>query len=189
MLKKKKGLEEQDSFFFRAVSVFDIADTEGEDLPKVTLDCVKAENPESLLWRLQRFAQEDSEARVPVTFEEDTGKALGYYSPREHRIAINRNLHATRQATVLAHEIAHSILHRKDDEVAKDHSCSFKELEAESVAYIVATHFGFEMGDNSFGYILSYNSDQDEFEKHLKVSGERIAKCAKAIIQGVRKDA
>ena len=186
MMKKKKTREEQDSLFFRAVSVFDVADTEGDDLPRMTLDCVKAENPESLLWRLQRFAQDDS---VPVTFEKDTGAALGYYSPSEHRIVVNADISPIKQTTTLAHELAHSILHRKDDEVAKEHSNSFKELEAESVAYIVATHFGFKMGDNSFGYILGYNSNKDEFEKHLKTSGERIARCAKLIIGEVRKDA
>jgi len=183
-MKKKTDDPDQDVFFFRAVSVFDVADTFGDDLPKLHLDCITADNPTSLTWRLEKFV---ADYGCDLKYQGDTGFALGWYHPLKHEIVINNALSHERTATTLAHEIAHSILHCRDQKLdAERHKTSFKELEAESVAYIVCSHFGFQMGNSSFGYILEYNKDSKDFEKNLELSGKRISDCARRIISAVK---
>ena len=82
------------------------------------------------------------------------------------------------QAKTLAHELAHETLHH---DVKGPFTRSMAELEAESVAYVVCTHFGLDVEVRSSRYIALWDGDS----KALRSSLERIAKTARALIDDV----
>ncbi len=89
------------------------------------------------------------------------------------------NTHATgQQSKTLAHELAHEALHKTD---RTGLTRNVAELEAESVAYVVCTHFGLDVEVRSSRYIALWDGDS----KALRASLERIAKTARAIIDDV----
>ena len=84
---------------------------------------------------------------------------------------------------VLAHETAHSLVHR-DVEVYLEHrgDCG---LEAESIAFVVLQHFGINSGDYTFGYVTSWEGGGEAAVKALKSSATRIQQTAKTIIEAI----
>lgn len=76
---------------------------------------------------------------------------------------MNKDLEDIHTAKTLIHEYAHSILHKQTD---KDQSQ--REIEAESLAFIICDHFGLDTSEYSFGYIASYaNNDPKELKEIL----------------------
>ena len=161
---------EKTVFGFRTVYVFDIEQTEGDDLPDVNR---VTGDPGELLERLYGAA---SELGIVVT-EKDSlqgadGVSLG------GKIALRRGLSSAEAFATLAHELAHELLHRGEDR--KSLSKSVKELEAESVAYVVARSAGLENAlSQSADYIQCHRGDSEQLAKSL----ERIQKTATRLIK------
>lgn len=89
--------------------------------------------------------------------------AKGYYSPTTDQIVVNKDLEDIHTAKTLIHEYAQSILHKQTD---KDRSQ--REIEAESLAFVICDHFGLDTSEYSFGYIASYaNNDPKELKEIL----------------------
>lgn len=87
----------------------------------------------------------------------------GYYSPTSDKIVVNSDLEDLQIAKTLIHEYAHSLLHKQTD---KSHSQ--REIEAESLAFVLCDHFGIDTSEYSFGYIASYaNRDFEELKAIL----------------------
>ena len=154
---------------FKVVSVFDVSQTDGKELPDIIVDELKGtvENYEAFFDALKQ------ESPVPISFEDIPGGAKGFFSPVESRIAIQEGMSEIQTVKTAIHEIAHAKLHAfKPDEKAapedkKDRHT--KEVEAESVAYTVCQRYGIETSDYSFGYILSlihisHNYDEYHFD-------------------------
>ena len=81
----------------------------------------------------------------------------------------------------LVHETAHAILHGAGDH----HDLPTKEIEAESVAFIVSHALGLDTGAAySFPYIASWASG-DDATKRVRASGERITKAARSILDAL----
>lgn len=161
---------------FKPVTVFDVAQTDGEPIPELVgnLDA-DVEAYISLKEALIDIA------KVPVSFEEINGGAKGYFSPSEQKIVVQKDMPQTQTIKTLIHEIAHSELHDKtkpEPEEKKDRNT--KEVEAESVAYTVCAHFHINTDDYSFGYIAGWSKSLDfpEFKKSL----DTIQKCANQLI-------
>ena len=122
---------------FKVVSVFDVSQTDGKELPDIIVDELKGtvENYEAFFDALRQ------ESPVPISFEDIPGGAKGFFSPVESRIAIQEGMSEIQTVKTAIHEIAHAKLHAvKPDEKAapedkKDRHT--KEVEAESVAYTV----------------------------------------------------
>ena len=137
---------------FKVVSVFDVSQTDGKELPDIIVDELKGtvENYEAFFDALKQ------ESPVPISFEDIPGGAKGFFSPVESRIAIQEGMSEIQTVKTAIHEIAHAKLHAvKPDEKAapedkKDRHT--KEVEAESVAYTVCQRYGIETSDYSFGY-------------------------------------
>ena len=94
------------------------------------------------------------------------------------------NTHATgQQAKTLAHELAHEAMHKNktDRATMPEATRSIAELEAESVAYVVCTHFGLDSEVRASRYIAIWDGDS----KALRASLERIASAARGIIDDV----
>lgn len=163
---------------YRVVYVFDISQTEGKEVPLVAC-ALKGDDTQDLFDALLRFAQERG---IPVSYE-DCGAAHGYYSPLERRIVLNSKDERNQQTKTLAHEIGHALLHGDcDTREALDRAD--RELEAESVAYVVCQAFGFDSGEYSFGYLAAWSQAKD-FTERMRILGERIQNAAKAIIDGI----
>ena len=111
------GTEEQEISFvrYRAVNVFDVSQTDGEELPRLTRKLTEnAEGFEDIKGRLIAISP------VPVGFEDIQGSASGYFHTTEKRIAIQDGMSQTHTIKTMVHEIAHSILHDKDDGLEKE---------------------------------------------------------------------
>ena len=111
------------------------------------------------------------------------GDARGYYNDIEKIIVIQDGMTERQSVKTLIHEIAHAMLHTKEQlqECKKDRKQ--KELEAESVAYVVCEHFGFDSEDYSFPYIVGWGGTG--FQDILKESMTVIQKTANQIITAV----
>ncbi|MDR1821170.1 MAG: ssDNA-binding domain-containing protein [Oscillospiraceae bacterium] len=163
---------------FRVVTVFDVSQTEGKPLPEIADELTgDADVYGEKLSALMKIS------RVPVAFEEISGGARGYYDQIEKRIAIKSGMSELQTLKTAVHELAHSRLHDVDKSAPKDTprpGRRTREVEAESVAYIVCRHLGLDTSDYSFGYIASYSADKELAE--LKASLGTIKDEASAII-------
>ena len=168
---------------FKVVSVFDVSQTDGKELPDIIVNELKGtvENYEAFFDALKQ------ESPVPISFENIPGGAKGFFSPVESRIAIQEGMSEIQTVKTAIHEIAHAKLHAvKPDEKAapedkKDRHT--KEVEAESVAYTVCQRYGIETSDYSFGYIAGWSSGKET--KELKSSLDTIRKTAAEMIEGI----
>lgn len=168
--------EESRLMYFRAVSVFDVSQTEGDELPA---PCKQLEGGDESLFDALKAQSE--KRGVPVRLESIPSAANGYYDCIGKFIAVEESNAPAQRAKTLAHEIAHSMLH--SDLSRDEQSRGDRELEAESVAFIVCQHFGLDTSGYSFGYVAHWKGD--EAVKGLKASANRIAKAAKTIIEAL----
>lgn len=159
---------------FRAVSVFDVSQTDGEELPTgcVTKLTGEVEGFTELIEKLE------SVSPVSVSYENIKGTANGYYSHKEQRIVIQEGMSQQQTVKTLVHEISHAILHSEEGE-AKDADRNTREVQAESVAYTVCSMLGLDTSDYSFGYVAGWSSTREI--KELNESMEVIRKTAKDI--------
>ena len=158
---------------YRYVYVYDISQTTGEDIP---LQCqeINCDDMSYFYEKLKAFSN------VPV-FEEDlSGSLKGYFSPNDSKIVIKKDLSQNDKAAVLLHEIAHSLY--DDFDYSKDRDLS--EVFVESVAYIVADHFGLDTSTCSFNYIIKWANGEPKTVIDL---GSKIQKCANQYIEKLEK--
>ena len=169
---------------FRAVSVFDVSQTDGKPIPEL-----EAQELLSTVEGYEDFAQAlMNVAPVSIGFEDIPGDSKGYFHTEEKRIAVQENMSESQTLKTMVHEVAHSILHNKEingddlmETPAKDRNT--KEVEAESVAYTVCQHFGIDTSDYSFGYIAGWSNGKEM--KELKSSLDTIRKTASELITGI----
>lgn len=169
---------------FRAVSVFDVSQTDGKPIPEL-----EAQELLSTVEGYEDFVQAlMNVAPVPIGFEDIPGDSKGYFHTEEKRIAVQENMSESQTLKTMVHEVAHSMLHNKEinrddlmEAPVKDRNT--KEVEAESVAYTVCQHFGIDTSDYSFGYIAGWSSGKDM--KELKSSLDTIRKTASELITGI----
>lgn len=169
---------------FMATTVFDISQTEGEELPEL----VKPLNGDVKNYEAFMKAIE-SVSPVPIEYGR-TGNADGYYDLEEQKIVLSEYLGPTQTILTTLHEVVHAKLHNleaKEQEaeqgVVKD--IQTKEVEAESIAYVVCQRYGIQTGNNSFGYIASWSKDKEL--PQLQNSLQTISKTANEIIKGMDK--
>ena len=167
---------------FRAVSVFDVSQTDGKPIPELEVNELLStvEGYEDFVQALMNISP------VPIAFEDIPGDSKGYFSTAEKRIAVQDNMSESQTLKTMVHEVAHSMLHDKEvnqsmDIPVKDRNT--KEVEAESVAFTVCQHFGIDTSDYSFGYIAGWSSGRNM--KELKSSLDTIRKTASELITGI----
>ena len=166
---------------FRAVSVFDLSQTDGKPIPELTAKELLSdvEGYQDMIRAVEAISP------VPIELEEIAGDSKGYYDREAKRIAVQKNMSESQTLKTMIHEVAHSKLHSKeveqDEQMRKDRNT--KEVEAESVAYTVCQHFGIDTSDYSFGYIAGWSSGRDT--KELRSSMDTIRKTASELITGI----
>ncbi|MCI9908821.1 antirestriction protein ArdA [Clostridioides difficile] len=169
---------------YKVVSVFDVSQTEGKELPDIAVD--------ELTGDVDRykdfFAALEKTSPVPIAFENIEGGSHGYYHLEDKRIAINEGMSELQTLKTAIHEIAHAKLHDIDLNAPEDEQKPrvdrrTREVEAESVAYTVCQHYGLDTSDYSFGYVAGWSSGRELSE--LKSSLETIRSAAAEIINSI----
>lgn len=166
---------------FRAVSVFDVAQTDGKPIPELAAKELLSdvEGYQDMIRAVEAISP------VPIELEEIAGDSKGYYDREAKRIAVQENMSESQTLKTMIHEVAHSKLHSKeveqDEQMKKDRNT--KEVEAESIAYTVCQHFGIDTSDYSFGYIAGWSSGRDT--KELRASMDTIRRTASELITGI----
>ena len=168
---------------FRAVSVFDVSQTDGEPLPEL-----EAKELLSTVEGYEDFIKAVTNvAPAPIGFEDIPGDSKGYFNIEENRIAVQEGMSESQTLKTMVHETAHSMLHNKEvnkeDILAPAKDRNTKEIEAESIAFTVCRHFGIDTSEYSFSYIAGWSSGRDM--KELKSSLDTIRRTASELITGI----
>ncbi len=163
---------------FRITTVFDVSQTEGEPLPELETPELmgNVENYEVFMGAIQDVSP------VPFRFDEIPSGAKGYYSSEDKEIVIQERMSERQTMKTSIHEVTHAKLHDRDimEEMGEKKDKLTKEVEAESVAYIVCQYFGLDTSDYSFPYIAGWSSDKEM--KELRASMDMIRKTASEFI-------
>ena len=160
---------------FKFVPVFDIAQTDGEELPSIC-NRLEGDDPKGRYAQLVTVAQSIG---FTVEVHEFNGSANGDCCHAEHRIRVETTNTPAQRVKTLAHELAHALLHESYDNRA------LAELEAESTAYVVCQTLGIDSGDYSFGYVATWAGDGEQAIAGIRASCDRIQKSAAAILQAL----
>ena len=161
---------------FKVVNVFDVSQTDGKPLPTIGVDELtgNVSNYEMFFEALKRACP------VPIGFEDISHTV-------DQRIALQEGMSEVQTVKTLIHEMAHQKLHSIDPKELPPEeprlTRNAKEVEAESVAYTVAQHYGIETSDYSFAYIAGWSQGKDTPE--LKASLDRIRKAADEMITAI----
>ena len=183
------GTPEQVPVRFRGVKVYDHNQTEGDPLPEPDTTGMMAQLEGNISVDVMNGMVAVAKRRsveVCRAPKEELGSALGRCwfanQGRASKIEISADLNEITAVTVMAHELGHAILHNRDEYQEHD-SSSIKELEAESVAYLVCSHYGVDLGCRSFQYIVHHNTASDDVVADLLKSGDRIFRAYEEIIK------
>jgi len=158
---------------FKYVPVFDVAQTDGEELPNVCT-VLSGEDPAGLFLRLTGVAQA---LGFQVKLDELPDGLNGNCSHLEHLIRVRSANSPAQRVKTLAHEIAHAILHETFT------NRGLAELEAESTAYVVCNALGLDTSGYSLGYVATWAGGGEEAIAAIKASCERIQKTAAQILR------
>ena len=163
---------------FRVVSVFDISQTEGKELPALTYELTG--NVEQYK---DFFAALEKTSPFAMGFEALSGGVKGRCNYEEKRIFINEGMDELQNIKTAIHEIAHATLHDTALAMPERPDRRTREVQAESVAYAVCQHYGLDTSDYSFGYIAGWSSGKELAE--LKGSLETIRSTAAKLIDTI----
>ena len=157
---------------FRVTTVFDVSQTEGEPLP--TLEVNELVGDVFIYEDFMKGLEEISP--VPFQFQEIDSGAKGYYSNAEKLVARQTSMSQAQTMKTAVHEMTHAIFHDRDvmeeNGITKDRIT--KEVEAESVAYVVCNHFGLDTSDYSFNYVAGWSSGKEMSELRSSMDTIRL---------------
>ena len=163
---------------FKVATVFDVSQTEGKELPTlgVTRLTGDVENFAAIYDKLTSLSP------VPVEVDICPGEANCYFSSAENRIVLRSGMSQIQTIKTLVHEIAHAKLHDARAVPPEERKQRReKEVEAESIAYVVCQHFGIDTSEYSFGYVAGWSrgKEMEELKSSLDLihstAGEMIA--------------
>jgi antirestriction protein ArdC len=163
---------------FRVAHVFDVCQTEGQELPQPPVSRLEGVDPDDRYTQLRAVAHS-----LEFTVEEDhlEGEINGDCNHALRRIRVEVANEPLQQVKTLAHELGHAVLHADRAGLRREQA----ELEAESVAYIVCAGLDIDSSDYSFGYLAVWAGGGDEARRGISESAERIQKAARVILDAI----
>ena len=170
---------------FRLVTVFDVSQTEGKELPRLGVEELSGavEHYQVLAEALEHASP------VPIHYEPPANpNAKGCYSHLERRVYVRPGMSEAQTFKTMLHEVSHAKLHALPVENGvvtglPEQDRRTREIEAESVAYVVCQHFGVDTSDYSFGYVAGWSRGRELEE--LKQSLERVHSTAAELIDSI----
>lgn len=164
---------------FRIVTVFDISQTEGKELPSIGVSELSGN-----ITQFEELANAiTGVSPVPILYETPHGAAKGCFNHVTEEILIRPGMSQKQTVKTMLHEISHATLHRRKKNVPPSKDQHTREVEAESVAYVVCQHFGIDTSDYSFGYVAGWSKGKELNE--LKASLDTIRSCAADLIDAI----
>ena len=177
MIGKKDDVSSTDDekriFGFKVVHVFDVSQTEGDDLPEVAN---VAGDPGSYIPAVEDLLESWN---IELLYEQIESGADGV--SKKGTIVISPDLEPAKQLLTLIHEAAHELLHA-DKKRREETTKTIRETEAEAVAYVVASALGIDCVDHSSDYIQLYSGDAEVLGKSM----EAIQQTSSRILAGVQ---
>src|ERR1700726_23170 len=131
---------------FRAVYVFDVAQTEGKELPALT---EVNGDVSGYRERLFKFVEAQS---IEISFSERIAPAKGL--SYGGKITLLSGMQPAEEFSTLVHEIAHEMLHRGERRTLTTKQVRETEAEAEAVAFVVCQSVGLQTGTASADYVV-----------------------------------
>lgn len=168
----RDGEEEERTWMtFKPVPVFDVSQTDGEELPSMT-ELVEGDvaGYESIRKGIEAATSATVQYGCDIPYNGD-------FDPTTNTIRVKAGLSQAQTCKTLAHEVAHSILHAEGAEQSEA-TRSVKEVQAESVAYVVCKALGIDTEAYSLGYVAVWSEDEKEVLRQLEV----VRKTADAIL-------
>ncbi len=184
----KDGKPEIGTTFRLKAAVFDVSQTDGKEMPKAVSDVKDQLTDQDYgnLYRTLRTIAKNN--HVSVRFEELEESRKGYYDTANHQIVLNKvGMNKSQLIKTFLHETAHSELHHKDHPQKDQLTRSTAELQAESVAYVVASYYGLDTSNYSFGYLASWSQDKDTL-RDLEAQLDIVQQEAKSLIERMDKE-
>lgn len=186
--------EKETLTYFKPVPVFDISQISPQqgkqlNLPKSS-ETIPAQLNKDYYQNVYRALRDISqkENSIPIRFRE-LEQSDGFYNPKTNDITIKKGMTYEQTLSTLIHEMAHSELH--NNQSLAEHfkgklTRSSEELQAESVAYVVSNHLGFDTSKNSFAYLASWSQEADGLE-NLKAQLEIVQEEASSLMKRIDK--
>jgi antirestriction protein ArdC len=165
---------------FRIASVFDVSQTDGDALPEdVTNTTLLEGDAPAAMWEALVGVATANKYRVE---RGECHGANGFTRPSDRLIMVREDVSDAQAFKTLVHEVAHMLLHCEDADLTRDAMAhrDVAEVEAESVAYIVAKSLGLETSPYSLPYVAAWGG-KDAQEK-ITATGQRVVKTARVIL-------
>ena len=167
----KQERQEETALAFKTAYVFDISQTDGKPLPSFAR--VNGD-PGVYIERLREYVTSKG---IMLEYSDAIGSAEGVSAGG--LIKLKKGLTAAEELSVLAHELAHEILHVNRNNMPKDKKV--RETEAEAVAFVVCHGIGLDTNSANSDYIQLYNGDKETLMESLG----RIQKTASEILEAM----
>lgn len=160
--------------YFQLGSVFDVSQTTGKEIPKPVYQLEgEVKNYSNI------YAALTKTTKAEIGFTDISTGAHGFYQPDSDIIRIQKGMKQEQTIKTVIHEIAHSNLHNLEARKKHEYTKEEKELQAESVAYVVSNHLGIDTSSYSFGYLANWSSDintLDHLESSMAIIRDEAAK-------------
>lgn len=164
---------------FHVVTVFDISQTEGKELPGIGISELSGD-----ISHYEELADAiTGVSPVPILYEAPHGTAKGCFNHVTEEILVRPGMSQKQTVKTMLHEISHATLHRRKENEPPTKDQHTREVEAESVAYVVCQHFGIDTAEYSFGYVAGWSKGKELGE--LKASLDTIRTCAADLIDAI----
>ena len=164
---------------FKVVSVFDVSQTEGKELPTIGVDELTGD----VAQYADFFKATEQASPAPVGFEKIESGAKGYYSQTEKRIAINEGMSELQNLKTLIPKLHDIDLNAPAEKQADRPDRRTREVQAESIAYAVCQHYGLDTSDYSFAYVAKWSSGR-ELAENMNSSFSIEARVPSILIAG-----
>jgi len=163
---------------FRVAHVFDVSQTDGEDLAAPPVSRLEGSDPKDWYTELRDVAH-----GLEFTVEEDylPDGVNGDCNHALRRIRIEVRNGQSHQVKTLAHELGHAILHADRAGLCREQA----ELEAESIAYIVCAGLGIDTSEYSFGYLAVWAGGGEQARHGIAESAQRIQTAAHRVLDAL----
>ena len=168
--------EERRVVGFRVVHVFDLAQTEGEPLPEVSVALVEGDLPAH--WEQVSGLIVEAGFDLQVADLERLGEANGITDWQQRDVVVRASLPGAQRFKTAVHELAHIRLHEPTSDGRP--SCrGIVEVEAESVAYMVCAALGIDSAGYSLPYVASWSGG--DITK-VSATANRVIGCARQVL-------
>lgn len=162
---------------FRAATVFDVSQTDGDALPDIRPPKLTGVDIPGVTDAVVSLIEAEG-------FSFETGVLAGPNGttfPLLKKVIVEAGLEPAQAMKTAIHELAHVLLHSSDWFECR----SRIEVEAESVAYVVCGALGFDSAAYSVSYVAGWAEQSDDPNRVLLATAETIVRTARRIIADI----